>query len=329
LNGKTDILKLDSKILKNNPLEDPYKRDIIIYTPNNYSASLSSGYPTIFLLPSFGNDNYSTINWNPFSIPIHERLEKLNLDQKCGEMIIVIMNCFNRLGGSQYINSVAVGRYEDYIIDEIIPFIDSNYNVSKRAVLGKSSGGFGALSLGMRNPRIFSAVAAHSFDSAFEYCYLPDFPIAIDVLRKYKSPKRWLIDFWNKANKHDKKDFATLSIISMAAHYSPNLNNPDLYTDLPFDMESGEFKEDIWKLWKEFDPINKISGFSDNLKKMKLLYFDCGSNDEFNLTIGSRIFSNRCKDLGINHEYMEFEGGHFNTGYRYETSLQRIWNAIG
>jgi Putative esterase len=329
LNGKIDILKFESKILQNNPLEDPYKRDIIIYTPPNYSTSLSSGHPAIFLLPSFGNDNYSSITCNPFSPPIHVRLEKLIADQKCGEMIIVMINCFNRLGGSQYINSVAVGRYQDYIIDEIIPFIDLNYNISKRAILGKSSGGFGALSLGMRNPGIFNAVAAHSFDSAFEYCYLPDFPIAIDVLRKYKGAKRWLIDFWNKTSNHDKKDFTTLSIISMAAHYSPNLNNPDLYLDLPFDIESGEFKENIWKLWREFDPINKVSDFSDNLKKMELLYFDCGINDEFNLIIGSRIFSKRCKDLGINHEYMEFEGGHFNTGYRYDTSLQQIWNAIG
>ncbi len=329
MKGKTNILKFESKILQNNPLGDPYKRDIIVYTPPNYSTSLSSGYPTIFLLPSFGNDNYSTITCDPFSLPIHMRLEKLIADQKCGEVIIVIINCFNRLGGSQYINSVAVGRYQDYIIDEIIPFIDSNYNISKRAVLGKSSGGFGALSLCMRNPGIFTALAAHSFDSAFEYCYLPDFPIAIDVLRKYKGAKKWLIDFWNKASNYDKKDFTTLSIISMAAHYSPNLDNPDLYIDLPFDIESGEFKESIWKLWREFDPINNVSDFSDNLKKMKLLYFDCGINDEFNLTIGSRIFSKRCKDLGINHEYMEFEGGHFNTGYRYDTSLRQIWNAIG
>jgi hypothetical protein len=115
----------------------------------------------------------------------------------------------------------------------------------------------------------------------------------------------------------------------MAAHYSPNLNNPELYTDLPFDIESGEFKENIWKLWKEFDPINKVNDFSDNLKKMKLLYFDCGSNDEYSLAIGSRIFSKKCRDMDINHEYEEFEGGHFNTGYRYDTSLQKIWNAIG
>lgn len=329
MKGKINVLKCESNVLKNNPQRDPYIRDLIVYTPENYSSGKISGYPTIFLLPSFGNDNYTTINSDPFSMPIHERLEKLILDKKCGEMIIVIVNCFNKFGGSQYINSEAVGKYEDYIIDEIVPLIDSKFNVSKRGVLGKSSGGYGALSLGMRHPNIFNAVAAHSFDSSFEYCYLPDFPTAINNLRKYKSPKNWLTDFWNKDNKHEKDDFTTLNIISMAAHYSPNLDNPELNLDLPFDIDSGEFRDNIWKLWKKFDPINSIVNFANNLKTLDLLYLDCGIRDEFNLNIGTRIFSKKCKTLGIIHQFIEYEGGHFNTSHRFDASLQKIYEAIG
>lgn len=329
LKGKVVTHTYKSTILKSNPLKDPYVREVIIYLPPGYSESYSKGYVTVFGLAGFGGSGKTLLNSDPLGENIEARMNRLISEGKSGPMILVLVDCFTRFGGNQYINSSATGRYEDYIINEIVPFVDKTYNTSYHAVWGTSSGGYGALVLGMRHPEIFQGLVDHSGDAAFEYCYLPDFPIAIDVLRKYKGAKRWLIDFWNKASNYDKKDFTTLSIISMAAHYSPNLNNPDLYIDLPFDTESGEFKESIWKLWREFDPINKVSDFSDNLKKMKLLYFDCGINDEFNLTIGSRIFSKRCKDLGINHEYMEFEGGHFNTGYRYDTSLQQIWNAIG
>ncbi|MGE0389586.1 MAG: alpha/beta hydrolase [Candidatus Nitrosocosmicus sp.] len=328
MKGKLEYRSFESNALEDNPLGDSPIRDIIIYTPENYKISNSSGYPTIYLLPAFGNDNYSAVKHDPFSVSIFERLEKLISDKECGDMIIVIVNCFNRLGGSQYINSSAVGRYEDYVVDEIVPFIDRNYNVSKRAVLGKSSGGYGALSMGMHHPQIFSAIGAHSFDSGFEYCYLPDFATAIKTLKKYQNFHDWLDEFWNLDSGRTKDDFTTLNILSMAAHYSPNAENNKLKIDLPFDMTTGIFKEDVWSRWKQFDPINMISNFAEQLRKMDLIYLDCGIFDEFNLQIGTKIVSEKCKSLDIRHEYEEYGGGHFNTGYRYDISMQKIYRAL-
>jgi len=76
-------------------------------------------------------------------------------------MVLVLIDCFTRFGGN-HINSSATGRYEDYIINEIVPFVDKNYNISEHAVWGESSGGHGAIVLGMRHPEIFHAVADHS-----------------------------------------------------------------------------------------------------------------------------------------------------------------------
>lgn len=328
MNGKLEYRSFESKVLRGNPLGDPTIRDIIVYTPENYKSSSSSGYPVIFFLPAFGNDSYSAIKHDPFSLSIYERLEKQISDKTCGDMIIVVVNCFNRLGGSQYINSTVIGRYEDYIVKEIVPFIDYNYNVSKRAVLGKSSGGYGALSLGMHHPQSFSAIAAHSFDSCFEYCYLPDFPTAIKTLKKYQDPLDWIDEFWNKDSSRTKEDFTTLNVMSMAAHYSPNAENHKLKIDFPFDIVTGNFRENIWSLWKQHDPVNLISNFAEQLRKMDLIYFDCGIFDEFNLQIGTRVVSEECKNLGIKHEYEEYNGGHFNTGYRYDISMQKIYKAL-
>jgi len=325
LKGQVEIFKFKSNVLKNNPLKDPYERDLIIYLPEKYRKSYSKGYTAIFLLPSFGNNNYSTVNNNPFSPTIYQILENLVKEKKCEEMIIVILDCFNKFGGSQYINSSAVGNYKDYLVEEIVPFINSKYNVSKNALLGKSSGGYGAITIGMQYPKTFNAIAAHSFDSAFEYCYLPDFPTAYKTLKKYGNIEKWLSNFWNEENKSNKNDFITLNIISMAAHYSPgHPNTKNFEIEMPFDLETGEFNDKVWSRWKSKDPINMIDKFKDNLKNLDLLFFDCGVNDEFNLFIGTKIFSERCKLFGIDHDYMQYEGGHFNTSFRYIESLSKI-----
>jgi hypothetical protein len=329
LKGQIKSIKFKSKVLKNNPLKDPYIRDILVYLPKSYSKSYSKGYPTVFLLPSFGNNNYSTINNNPFSLTIHQTLENLIEENKCDEMIIVIIDCFNKFGGSQYINSKSIGNYKDYLVEEIVPYVNSKYNISNNALLGKSSGGYGAVTIGMKHPKIFKAIAAHSFDSAFEYCYLPDFPLAYKILKKEGGPKKWLTNFWKKENKNEKNDFTTLNILSMAAHYSPKqLSGNRVGIDLPFDLKTGELNDRIWTRWKTKDPINMIDKFKNNLKNMDLLFFDCGINDEFNLFIGTKIFSEKCKRFGIDHEYMQHDGGHFNINFRYSTSLIKISNCL-
>lgn len=124
------------------------------------------------------------LNADPFSETIEQRMNRLISEEKCGPMVLVLTDCFTKFGGNQYINSSATGMYEDYIVNEIVPFVDKTYNISSHAVMGHSSGGYGTLVLGMRHPDIFQAVADHAGDSAFEYCYLPDFPKALDVFRR-------------------------------------------------------------------------------------------------------------------------------------------------
>jgi enterochelin esterase-like enzyme len=330
LKGQLKINRFKSKILKSNPLKDPYIRDILVYLPHNYSASISKGYPAIFLLPSFGNNNYSAVRNDPFSLTIFQILDNLINNGKCGEMLIVIVDCFNRFGGSQYLNSNAIGNYRDYFVKEIVPYVNSKYNISSNALLGKSSGGYGAVTIGMQFPKMFKAIAAHSFDSAFEYCYMADFPVAFKMLKEKGGPNKWLTYFWNKENKSEKKDFITLNVLSMAAHYSPKkkTDSSKIHIDLPFNSRTGQINERIWKKWKIHDPINMVNKFKHNLKNLKLLFFDCGIHDEFNLFIGTKVFSEKCKRFGISHEYVQYEGGHFNTAFRYFKSLPKIYSSL-
>ena len=141
LKGKVITHTHKSTILKSNPLKDPYVREVIIYLPPGYSESYSKGYVTVFGLAGFGGNGKTLLNSDPLGENIEARMNRLISEGKSGPMILVLVDCFTRFGGNQYINSSATGRYEDYIINEIVPFVDKSYNTSSQAVWGKSSGG--------------------------------------------------------------------------------------------------------------------------------------------------------------------------------------------
>ena len=327
--GRIASHSFECKVLKSNPLGDPYVRDLVIYLPPGYSQSDDNGYTAIIYLAAFGGFGKAVLNLDPFSETIEARMNRLVSEKKCSPMILVLVDCFTRFGGSQYINSTATGMYEDYITNEIVEFVDENYNISNHAVMGHSSGGYGALVLGMRHPDIFQAIADHSGDSAFEYCYLPDFPKALEVYRRsggdHSDPKKWFEDFWQKPNKYqDRDDMTALNIMGMAAHYSPNPQSPYLGCDFPFDLETGEINQDVWNRWTSSDPTRMVANYKDNLKKMKLIYMDCGTKDEFNIHLGCRILHSKLQKMGIRHFYQEFLGGHSKISHRYDVSLPMI-----
>lgn len=326
--GKIVTHVFKSKVLRSNPLKDPYNREIAVYLPPGYSRSNSKGYVAAFGLVGFGGTGKMMFNVDPFYEPLNRRMDRLISTGRCGPMILVTIDCFTRFGGNQYINSSATGRYEDYIIDEIVPFIEKEYNVYSNAVWGKSSGGYGSIVLGMRHPETFSAVADHSGDSAFEYCYLSDFPKALEAFKEAGGPKKWLQRFWKHPEDRKRNFQETLITLAMAAHYSPNPRSKELGVDLPFDLETGEFKGDVWKKWLEWDPIHMVQRYKANLKKLKFIYIDCGFKDEFNLHWGARILHSKLSKMRVRHYYEEFDGGHANIQYRYDTSLPMIYKAL-
>ena len=157
--------------------------------------------------------------------------------------MLVMPDCFTRYGGSQYINSTATGRYEDYLTAEIVPFVDARFRTvatrDARAVMGKSSGGYGSLIMGMRHAGVFGLVSSTAGDAYFEYCYPMDFAKAFRTIKG--DPARFMREFW-ATEKENKDDHAALNTIGMASCYSPNGSE----FDMPFDLETGYIREDVW-----------------------------------------------------------------------------------
>jgi S-formylglutathione hydrolase FrmB len=317
-------MRHESTVLKNNAPGDPYIRDLFVYLPPGYEDN-DTRYPSVYCLTGFTGRGKMLLNDNAFTPNLAERMDKLIAAGTVKPMILVMPDCFTYYGGSQYINSTATGNYEDYLTQEIVAFVDENFRTiasrDSRAVMGKSSGGYGSMIMGIRHADIFGLVCSTAGDAYFEYCYPMDFPNAVRLIKG--DPKSFMKTVWSN-EKHGKDDHAAINTIGMAACYSPNRTD----FDLPFDLETGEIREEVWARWLAHDPVRLVEKHTDDLKSLKLLYIDAGSKDEFNLDIGARILSKKLNQFDVPHIHEEFDDGHFNISYRYDRSLELISERI-
>src|SRR5580698_5401400 len=285
--------RLTSRILAGNPLGDPVDRDLLVYVPPGYDASAARRYPALLAIVGFTGTGGSLFNTDALVEPLDHRLDRLIAAGKCPPVIVAAPDCFTRVGGNQYINDAGTGRYEHYLVDEIIPFVDASYRTQPRgawAVFGKSSGGYGSIVLGMRRPDVFCALADHSGDACFELCYIPDFPAALDAYRDAGGPAAWLERFWADPNHRRAKHMKPLNIIGMAAHYSPDPAAPAALAHIawPFDLQTGELRWSVWERWRALDPVNMVDTHVAQLRQLRAIFVDCGLRDEFALHWGAR-----------------------------------------
>ncbi|MGH2575988.1 MAG: alpha/beta hydrolase [Ignavibacteria bacterium] len=331
MKSKVITIKHKSRILKSNPLRDPSARELIVYLPPTYRKS-NKKYPVVYLISGFTGFGKLNMNASAYTENIQQRIDRLIKAKTIREMIVVMPDCFTKYGGSQYVNSSATGRYEDYLIKEIVPFIDKNYRTipkaDSRCIIGKSSGGYGAMWLAMRYPKIFGLMVTHSGDSAFEYCYAKDFPDFIVQIQKYGKGHSAIRNFVktqiNFNQPKPKEFFNILNIIGMSACYSPNPKRKEYNFELPFNLYTGEIIPEIWNRWLRYDPVRLVGKYKKNLKKLKLIFADCGTKDEFHIHAGTRIFCDKLRESGIKYIHQEFDDGHMNVQYRYDISFKYI-----
>ncbi len=337
-NGSIVLEKFDSKILKGNPLGDPSEREFPVYLPPSYGKS-DKKFPVVFLISGFTGKGIMQLNESFLSENIKQRLDRLISTKKMKEMIVVMPDCITKYGGSQFINSEATGKYEDYIIRELVPYIDEKYRTisssKSRAICGKSSGGYGSVVLAMKNPDVFGLMCSTAGDMSFEYCYMPDFPKFITDIEHYGKGHKAVVNFikneLNYKQPKPKSFHNIINTIGMASCYSPNLKEAKTkgYNfDLPFDINTGELDVKVFDRWLQHDPVRMVNKYAGNLKKLKLIYLDAGIRDEFNLHVGARIFCDKLKKKKIKYIHEEFNDGHMSIQYRYDRTFQMISERI-
>lgn len=296
---KTDEFHFTS--LEGNLVGDSPKRSVIVYLPPGYEKEKKMRYPVVYLLHGYGAKVAGNKMWVPEGGSFVETTSRLITEKKINPMIIVMPDGGNRFGGSMYTNSVTIGNWEDYIVRELVAFIDKNYRTIPRAesrgIAGTSMGGYGALKIAMKNPDVFGAVYGNSS------CCLVLAPPT--VLAESAGPAAKLTSF----EEADKAPVPVRISLAYAAAFSPNPSNPPFYSDQPVNANGGNagLSTSVLGRWQANSPINMIDQFVTNLRRLHIA-FDIGTQDR--LLEANRQLRDALKRSGVEHTYEEFEGGH-------------------
>ncbi|WP_052417684.1 alpha/beta hydrolase [Cellvibrio mixtus] len=140
---------------------------LAIYLPPGYNPV--HRYPVLYIMYGYGGSEYSMFN-NFMSV--NRTADRMIAKGSMQPTILVVPDYDNSFA----VNSTAaqnpdsdggtIGLYEDYLIKEIIPYVDRNFSTDNdrtaRFIEGYSMGGFATLYLGFNYPELFSKIGAHS-----------------------------------------------------------------------------------------------------------------------------------------------------------------------
>jgi S-formylglutathione hydrolase FrmB len=328
--GTVTRLAHHSEVLADNPWGDPVDREIALYLPATYSEA---GAPWVALwdLAAFTNAGPGHLNWRNQGENLPARLDRLIGTGLMEPAVVVIPDCYSSLGGNQYVNSAGVGRYADYLVQELVPFVADRFNLQPgregRAVFGKSSGGYGALYHAMRYPETWGAAASHAGDAGFDLLFRGQFPTVSGVLGAHNNdPQAFLHAFWRR-NRPSGHDYTTLMILAMAASYDPDPADPSRIR-LPFDLRTCELDPERWANWLAYDPLTLLEKSEDALRSLHGLFIDVGQYDQYHIQFGTRCLVDALEARNIPHHYEEFDGSHSAIDWRLDHSLPFLAAAL-
>ena len=317
---------MESDALRDNPLGDPSRRPLWVYLPPSYDPD--TALPSIYVIQGLTGQIDMWRNRAPFRPNALERVDALFADEKAPPCVIVFVDCWTRLGGSQFVDSKGTGDYHTYLCDELVPFVDKRYatlpGAAHRGISGKSSGGYGAMITPMLRPDLFGGLATHSGDSLFEACFQSDFRNGARFLRDHHDGS--FENFWNDFRSRPAfsrpQDGCLLNLYCMAACWS---TDADGTVQLPFELDTGRLRPDIFDRWLAWDPVRMVPEHAEALRSMRAIYVDCGRNDEYFLDLGAQAFANALTKAGVTDFFFElFEGTHKAIDYRYPMGLRYL-----
>ena len=328
LRGRVDEHEFESEVLRDNALGDPHRRPLWVYVPPGYDEDEKRRYPSIYVIQGLTGQLDMWRNRFPFRRNFPELADELFASGKSPPAILAYVDCWTSLGGSQFLDSPATGRYHTYLCEEVVPWVDERYRTlaaaEHRGITGKSSGGYGAMVTPMLRPDLFGGLATHAGDALFENCYLPEFRETVRALRdEYGgSYEHFWEDFRSRPAMSKDTDHVLLDSWCMAACYSAD---EDGTVHLPFDTATGRLIPEIWERWLEKDPVRMARTHADALRSLKAIYIDAGKRDEWYLDLGAEAFRSELEAIGVSDVFFElFDATHMAIEYRYPLGVKYL-----
>jgi len=224
-------------------------------------------------------------------------------------MIIVMPDASTEpYGFSLYSNSMLNGNFEDFIVNDLVNYMDKKYNTiansSGRAVIGHSQGGYAAFKFGMLHPDVFGTVASHS-----GLLYV-DAVLGMGQAVELENPEGYF-------SGPDPTKFFTSAGYAMSAAWSPNPTNPPYFVDLPFvfnDEGHVELVPEVANLWHQNDffslLVSELELYRNNFRDLNGIYLDVGMYDELGTQLAHAPIVGMLNNYNIDFIYEEYLGGH-------------------
>lgn len=332
LAGALDRLTIESEVLRDNPLGDSPRRPLLVYRSPGVVAG-ATGVPVVHVIQGYSGQVDMWVGRSAFEPTVVERIDAMCAAGECPDAIVVFVDAWTSLGGSQFLNSSSTGRYLDHLCDEIVPFIDERYPTlpgrEHRGIAGKSSGGYGAMVVPMLRPDVFGALASHAGDALFECCYARDFPAIARRLRDdFDGSYGALLRRVREADTFDWSRWGeAFSMYAYACAYTPDPERPG-HALLPFDTRTGRLDDAVWRRWLALDPVRMAEPHADALRQMRRIYLDAGRQDEYYLDLGAQAFADELARLGVDHTLELFDGRHGGISYRYPGAIRQLVEAL-
>ena len=325
--GRIERWVLDSPLLENR-LGDPTEREILTHISPEGTALMEQGtaLPVLIYLAPFTSSGPARAGWKAFAETLPQRHERLVKSGKMKPVILVMPDTFTTLGGNQFVDSPVLGKWSSWLAEALKPAIQTRYSTNEKfGLIGKSSGGYGALVNAMLQPNSWNAVASHSGDVGFETMFLPTFAETLTHVHRFGGVAPY-VQHVRDAAALSGPDFHSLMICAMAASYDPrppSTGNP-LGIVLPLDEKTAVIENEAWSRWMDFDPLMLVESNHSALAKLDCLLIDCGSRDQYHIQYGSRRFVERLAAFGIEHTWEEFDGTHSGIDFRLDTSFSQL-----
>lgn len=283
-----------------NPAGETAMRRITIYLPPGYNQT-KQHYPVIYFLHGFNGEDSSTME----DLEINKLLDTAIASKHIRPMIFVLPNSLTKYGGSFYTNSSLTGKWADYIARDVVEYVDKHYrtlaNRDGRGISGASMGGNGALKMGMLYPHVFSSVYA---TTPATLNWSDGINTNIEAFKTISQAKNDS-DIFNSPG--------ALLMVDLGRAYSPNLNKPPFYVDMPAYYIGDSLAIDTITVnkWTLNFATNMIESHLSALRSLKAIKIDWGRNDAGrHVPVTCLAFSKKLEWYGINHFAEEYLGGH-------------------
>jgi hypothetical protein len=290
---------LRSEAIANNKVGVDPHRHFLVYLPADYDEASPRRYPVIYFLPNPFQSDYRFDFDHHNAQNLFDRAIATGVIEK---FILVTVDMKTPLGTSWNANSSVTGNWEDFMIQDLVPYIDANFKTlpgrDSRGIAGIFIGGYGAIRFGMRHPDVFGSVyAMHPVGTGTGVSISMTIP-------------KWEILENAKSISDVEKDGRTQIFATMFQAFLPNRAKPPLYIDLPARWEGEQLRIDaklMDRFRNNFYLETMIPQYADNLKTLRAFKFDWNRADgNYDHVWANQNFTRKLNEFAVPHEAEEY-----------------------